>query len=79
MEDPASRINDAVLRHLARLRKERGLSLEEVARRAGIDRSYLGLLERGMRRPTLEVAIRVARALGQPLSKILKKAEGTPA
>jgi transcriptional regulator with XRE-family HTH domain len=75
MEDPASRINDAVLRHLARLRKERGQSLEEVARRAGIDRSYLGLLERGLRRPTLEVAIRVARALGQPLSRILKRAE----
>jgi len=77
MDDPAARINGAVLRELARLRTKQKLSLEEVARRAGIDRSYLGLLERGLRRPTLEVAIRVARALGQPLSRILKRAEGT--
>jgi len=75
MDDPAARINGAVLRDLARLRAKQKLSLEEVARRAGIDRSYLGLLERGLRRPTLEVAIRVARALGQPLSSILKRAE----
>ena len=75
MDDAASRINARVLQHLARLRKEQGLSLEEVARRAGIDRSYLGLLERGMRRPTLEVAIRVALALGKRLSRVLKKAE----
>lgn len=75
MEDPAVRINASVLRQLARLRKEQGLSLEEVAHRAGIDRSYLGLLERGTRRPTLEVAIRVARALGKRLSGIVRKAE----
>ncbi len=75
MDDAATRINAAVLRQLAELRAKQGLSLEAVARRAGIDRTYLGLLERGMRRPTLEVAIRVSRALGQPLSKILKKAE----
>jgi len=75
MDDPAARINGAVLRDLARLRAKQKLSLEEVARRAGIDRSYLGLLERGLRRPTLEVAVRVARALGQPLSRILKRAE----
>ena len=73
--DDAERINLALLRRFGEIRREKGLSQEEVASRAGIDRSYIGLLEKGKRRPTLDISIRIAEALGQRLSKLLAEAE----
>lgn len=44
------------------LRRLRGLSPQwEVARAVGIDQSFLSLLEKGRRRPSDEVAKRLAR------------------
>ena len=49
-----------VLREL-RLRKK--LSQETLALRAGLDRTYPSLLERGQRQPTLAVVLAVAEVL----------------
>jgi transcriptional regulator with XRE-family HTH domain len=49
-----------VLREL-RLRKK--LSQEALALRAGLDRTYPSLLERGQRQPTLAVVLAVAEVL----------------
>ena len=42
---------------------------------AGIHHTYVGLLERGERKPTIDVADRVARALGKKLSVLIAEAE----
>lgn len=47
-----------------RLRHEQGLSQEELADRAGLHRTYVSGVERGVRNPTLTVIERLARALG---------------
>lgn len=60
---------------LAEKRKEQGLTQEELAGRAGIDRTHVGLLEKGLRRPSLDVAVRLSVALGWPLSDLLRQAE----
>ena len=47
-----------------RLRHDQGLSQEELADRAGLHRTYVSGVERGVRNPTLTVVERLARALG---------------
>ena len=48
---------------LARLRKEKGWSQEELALRSGLARSCLGGVERGQRNISLENIVRLARTL----------------
>jgi transcriptional regulator with XRE-family HTH domain len=55
------------------LRKERGLSQVELAAKVGIDRSYMGFLERGERNPSLEVIAKIAEALNVTPDELLKK------
>ena len=48
---------------IRRHRIRRGLSQEALAEAAGIHHTYVGLVERGKRKPTIEVAERLATAL----------------
>ncbi|MCL2504439.1 MAG: helix-turn-helix domain-containing protein [Coriobacteriia bacterium] len=50
--------------HLRSLRAERGLSQEELANLAGLDRTYISSCEAGRRNVTLRTLIRLAKALG---------------
>jgi transcriptional regulator with XRE-family HTH domain len=51
-----------------------GLSQEALARRAGVDRSYYGSIERGEGGVSVETLWRLADALELPLSEILRRA-----
>ncbi|HZS21804.1 MAG TPA: helix-turn-helix transcriptional regulator [Pseudonocardiaceae bacterium] len=57
------------------LRKERGLSQERLAAAAGIDRAYMGGLERGQRNPSLTTIDRIAVALDLSISEVLAAVE----
>jgi transcriptional regulator with XRE-family HTH domain len=48
----------------ARIRKERGLTQEELAERCGLSQQYLSDLERGKRNPTIVTIYEIAQALG---------------
>ncbi len=52
----------------ARLR--RGLSQRVVARRSGLDPGYLSRIEHGKIRPSIEMGLRIAAALGVPLGEL---------
>lgn len=52
------------------LRAQMGLTQEELADRSGIDRSYIGGVERGERNPTIVVVVRIARGFGLTLSEL---------
>lgn len=56
---------------VAALRTERGLSLSELARRAGVGKATLSGLEAGTRNPTLETLQAVTSALGLPLTALV--------
>lgn len=49
------------------------LTQEELADRAGLDRSYVGGIERGERNPTLVVIAKVARGLGISLGELFAR------
>jgi len=51
-------------RNFARLRREQGLTQEEVAERSGFSQQYLSSLERGRRNPTVITLYELAQALG---------------
>jgi transcriptional regulator with XRE-family HTH domain len=53
------------------LRSSRGLSQEELADLAKLDRTFVSMLERGIRRATLETAQALAKALGMTLAELI--------
>jgi transcriptional regulator with XRE-family HTH domain len=51
-------------RNFARLRRESGLTQEDVEERSGFSQQYLSDLERGKRNPTVITLYELAQALG---------------
>jgi len=60
---------------LRQFRTERGISQEELAHRAGIDRTFVSRLERGIRQPTITTLIGLANALCMPASELAGETE----
>ena len=52
------------------LRKDRGLTLDELAATSGVSRAMISKLERGEKNPTLVIAARLAEGLGVSLSRL---------
>jgi transcriptional regulator with XRE-family HTH domain len=56
-------------------RYEQSLSQEELAHRAGLDRSYMSSIERGAQNPGLVTLSRIARALRTPIAILMLEAK----
>lgn len=56
--------------NLRRLRKEKGLGQEKFALEAGLDRTYVSGIERGVRNPTVGVVQRIASSLNVPIADL---------
>lgn len=52
-------------------RKLKGMSQEQLALEAGMERSYVSVLERGTRNPSVRVVGRLAEALGVEPDRLL--------
>jgi transcriptional regulator with XRE-family HTH domain len=57
-------------------RKAKGWSQEQLAAAAGLDRTYVSGLERGVRNPSLSTQERLAEALAVALHDLVERAEG---
>ncbi|NVN10170.1 MULTISPECIES: helix-turn-helix domain-containing protein [Nguyenibacter] len=57
--DPRAALGEIIYTERMRL----GISQEELAARAGLDRTYVSGMERGLRNPTFLVLLRLAREL----------------
>jgi len=70
-------LRKSISRVIREHRRAAGISQETLSERAGIHRTYISMLERGLKSPTLEVFSRIALALGAAPSKLLAEAEET--
>ena len=64
-------IREVLARNLRRYRAERAMSQEELAHRAGIDRTYVSSLERMQYGATIDMVESLAGALGIPAHRLL--------
>ena len=71
--DQTDEILPALGPNLRRLRSQRGLSLERLARRSGVSRAMLSQIELGQSAPTINVLWKVARALEVPFSGLIER------
>jgi transcriptional regulator with XRE-family HTH domain len=62
-------------RVIRRLRTERGISQEGLAAISGVDRTFMGAIERGEANPSFEVLQRIASGLALPLSEVIREYE----
>jgi transcriptional regulator with XRE-family HTH domain len=58
-----------------KLRLKLGVSQEDLADRAGLHRTYISLLERGLRNPSLTVIAQLATALNTTASELVAASE----
>ena len=72
-----SALCERIVRLLREERAHRGLSKYAVEQRAGISQQMVGYVERGLRKPSLETALRMADALEVDLADIIKRARVT--
>lgn len=70
-------LSDVFARVLECHRTAKKLSREALAERAGLHQTYIGLIERGLRNPSLDAADAIAEALGVRLSELITEAEQT--
>jgi len=78
-EKHVNKIVASLIEVITEYRQAQGLTYEELADRAGIHRTTIGLLERNERSPTLQVVLHLASALDVELSEILSRAEAIAA
>lgn len=52
-----------------------GVSQEELAFRAGVDRTFVSRIERGIRQPTITTIFLLSQALGVAASELVKDVE----
>ncbi|RJQ35785.1 XRE family transcriptional regulator [Candidatus Microgenomates bacterium] len=54
------------------LRKKLNMTQEDLAFKVGVDRSYMGFVERGEKNPTLDKLIKISQSLKVSLSELFQ-------
>lgn len=71
MTDMDSTAGGAFGRNISAIREAKGMTQEEVAKRAGLDQAHLSHFERGARKPSLENLIKLSMALKCPIDDMV--------
>ncbi|WP_060203884.1 helix-turn-helix domain-containing protein [Sporosarcina koreensis] len=58
-------IEEAFGKVLRKIRVEKSISQEELAHLCGLDRTYISLMERGKRKPTINTIFALAKGLNE--------------
>ncbi len=67
------KLRQTVAKNLKRLRREKGISQEELADKADINRNYVGMIERSENAATVDMLEKLAEALEVEPAEILRE------
>lgn len=67
VERQKERVKNQILTSYIKLRKEKGITQQEIADRTGIKRTNVARIESGKNAPTIEVLVKLAAALDMEL------------
>lgn len=67
------RITNAIGKKIGELRKARGLSREQLSWEAGLNRGYVGFIERGDKKPSIISLAKIAKVLNVTLDELFRK------
>lgn len=59
-------------KRIVKARNAKGMSQEKLATDSGIDRSHMGFIEQGRRKPTLSTLFKIAKSLNMSLEQLFK-------
>ena len=60
---------------LREFREQKALSQEKLAEAAGLDRSFISLVERGVQSPNVVILLKIAQVLQVPAAELIAKTE----
>lgn len=60
---------------LKKYRKNKNLSQEKLSEASDLDRTYISLLERGQRQPSLKTILSISKVLGTTATELISKVE----
>lgn len=75
MQADGGTVADAFGEVLREIRKRGGLTQEGLAHEAGLERTYISFMERGLRQPSLRVLFSICRALDVAPSDVVRMLE----
>ena len=61
-----------IAKRIASERKRQGMTQERLAAASDIDRTHMGLIEQGRRKPTLSTLYKIAKTLRMTLEQLFK-------
>jgi len=76
--DPFREQCSRIVQKLREERERKGISKYAVEQRVGVSQQMVGYVERGLRRPSLEVALRIAAAIEVDFADLIRATAGTP-
>ncbi|MEH6549099.1 MAG: XRE family transcriptional regulator [Pseudomonadales bacterium] len=78
MSSENDQTGQVLCQRVAELRKQHGLTLEQLASTSGVSRSMLSQIERGQANPTLTVTFRIAQAFGITIGELVDQPWAAP-
>lgn len=61
-----------IVKRIIKERRRQNITQEELARASGVDRTHMGSIEQGRRKPTLSTIYKISKVLKMPLEHLFK-------
>jgi transcriptional regulator with XRE-family HTH domain len=72
MSRPIDAVYTEIVKRLTKERKRQGITQERLAALSDIDRTHMGLIEQGKRKPTLSTLYKITKTLKLSLEQLFK-------